>query len=185
MNAKLLSLLLIASSTLLVMRAHAASGTITFNGKVNTSTCKINGLADGAADIHVALPTVSADALKTPGATAGLTPFTMRLTGCDPKAGRVSANFEPSTNLDLTTGHLKLDSGAGMSGGSAATNVQIALLNGDGSRISLNGGNQNAMSAIVEADGSATLKYAAEYVATGPALGGIATARVLYTITYQ
>ncbi|QET01194.1 MULTISPECIES: fimbrial protein [Cupriavidus] len=180
MKAKLIPLLLVAGSALLATRAHAVSGTITFSGEVKTNTCKINDLKDSAANFTVPLPHVSADALSTSGATAGRTRFDIRLSDCntDP-AGSAYVHFEGSNDADPQSGHLKLESTAG------AKNVQIALLDASGNSIPLNGNAPIPTAVPIGTDGSATLHYAAQYVATGKAQGGKATARVNFTIVYQ
>ncbi len=127
------------------------------------------------------LPTVSTSALKIAGQRAGATPFRIELTECTPGASNVHALFEPAFSTDMQTGNLKL-----MGLGDAA-NVQIGLANQDGSspiRLGVADAEQYSRSVAI-ADGSAELKYIAQYVATGPAGPGPASSYVVYTLVYQ
>ncbi|WP_321872697.1 fimbrial protein [Burkholderia ubonensis] len=161
--------------------AHASDGTITFNGSVVATTCKING---GNGDVTVNLPKVGANTLAAAGATAGRTPFTLALTGCTPGEGnpaKVGVVFESGANVDQTTGRLNLDAGTG-----AATNLQINVLNAQQQPIKVGfPGDQNSQVVAIGTDGSATLNYFAEYYATGTAKAGAANSKVQYSLTYQ
>lgn len=174
--------LLAGAGVLLTSPAHAYSGTITFNGKVTAQTCSINGNSAVPVDFTVALPTVSASTLKTPGSTAGRTMFTLQLSACTPTSGNVQAYFESGPTTDTTTGNLILDNISG-----SADNVQIALLNADGTPIKAGfaPGSQGTNPVSIDATGNATLTYGAQYVAVkGAAQGGTATTRVVYTLVY-
>jgi len=192
MNARIISSLCISllrtaallagASALLTSPAHAHSGTITFNGKVTAQTCSINGNSTVPADFAVALPTVSASTLKTPGSTAGRTMFTLQLTACTPMTGNVQAYFESGPTTDATTGNLILDKT-----NSSAAYVQIGLLNADGTPIKagFDLANQGTQPVAIDAKGNATLTYGAQYIAVGGAAqGGDATTRVVYTLVY-
>lgn len=161
--------------------AFAADGMITINGSVTGQTCTINGNGTGASSFLVTLPTVSTSALKSAGQRAGATPIRIELTECTPGASNVHVLFEPGFSTDMGTGNLKLDAGG-------ATNVQIGLANQDPAftiiHLGVADAEQNSKSVSI-VDGSAELKYIAEYVATGPAGPGPARSRVLYTLVYQ
>lgn len=176
------------------MNAHAAEGTITFTGSVVASTCKING---GANDLTVPLPRAATNQLATVGATAGRTPFTLALSGCttDKKGEdgetviaapvkKVSVAFEPGPNVDLGSGRLKL------TGADAATGVQIGILNDKYEPIKIGAESSTQGVQIADIDtaiggaGTATLQFAAQYVATGPVTGGSANSFVTYSLTY-
>ncbi|MDN7994199.1 fimbrial protein [Burkholderia orbicola] len=176
-----------------VNTAHASDGTINFTGSVVASTCKING---GTNDVTVALPKASTNQLTAVGATAGRTPFTLTLSGCatDKKEGentipapvkKVSVAFEPGPNVDLATGRLKL------TGADAASGVQIAILNDKYDPIKIGAESSAQGSQIVDIDtaaggtGTATLQFAAQYVATSAAVtGGSANSFVTYSLVY-
>ncbi|HGN0346775.1 TPA: uroepithelial cell adherence major pilin UcaA, partial [Proteus mirabilis] len=104
----------------------AYDGTITFTGKVVAQTCSVN---TNDKNLAVTLPTVSTTTLNENAATAGLTPFTIHLTGCAigmDGAQSVKTYFEPSSDIDVTTHNLK-----NTATGTKANNVQVQLLNSD------------------------------------------------------
>ncbi len=158
--------------------AHAADGTITFNGNVTAQTCTISGNGGGN-NFTVTLPTVSASTLGAGGATAGRTPFSIALTNCTPTSGNVHTFFEQGPTIDTTTGNLIVATGG-------ATNVELQLQNSDFSVIALNkaDGSQNSKSAVIST-GAAALNYYVQYIATGAATAGAANSSVMYTMSYQ
>lgn len=159
------------------LASQAADGTITFTGNITTQTCTINGNGASAKDFGVKLPTLSAASLNP---TGGRTGFNITLSGCTPTTGTVHTFFESGSTTDVSTGNLKLDAGG-------ATNVQIGLLNGDFTPIKagFDDASQNSK-AIAIVNGSVTLPYFAEYVATGGTpTAGAANSSVMYTIAYQ
>lgn len=158
--------------------ASASDGVITITGQIIAQTCTIAGNG-GNATFTVTLPIVSTTALAADGAIAGRTPFNIVLSGCSVQTGNVATYFEPGLTVDILTGRLK-NSGT-------ATNVQIGLLNGDASAISLGlvRLSQNSKVATLAA-GAATLPYMAQYVATSGAAGaGTVTTSVTYTLVYN
>ncbi|OMG71975.1 fimbrial protein [Burkholderia ubonensis] len=169
--------------------AHASDGTINFTGSVVASTCKING---GNNTMNVALPKASTNQLTQVGATAGRTPFTLVLTECatdktenetviPAPVNKVSVTFEPGPNVNLTTGRLTL------TGADAAKNVEIGILNDKYEPIKVGADSSTQNSQVVNIDttaGTATLQYAAQYVATGLATGGSANSYVTYSLIY-
>ena len=121
MNKTLLATALVAviAATAFAPTAQAAnSGTITISGKVLSDTCTVS-VNNGST---VALPTVMTASLGTVGATAGTTPFTIALSGCDANTTSAAMSFS-GANIDAGTGNLKNT----VAGGS---NVQVQLLNG-------------------------------------------------------
>ncbi|MGV5904905.1 F17A fimbrial adhesin [Escherichia coli] len=160
----------------------AYDGTITFNGKVVDQTCSVT---TGSKDLTVTLPTVSANSLDSSGKVVGLTPFTISLEGCNTVAAtgaqNVNAYFEPNANTDYTTGNLTNTASSG------ASNVQIQLLNADGVKVIKLGqaaAAQNVDTVAIN-DANVTLRYNAQYYATGVATAGDVTSTVNYTIAYQ
>ncbi|MBF5011525.1 fimbrial protein [Burkholderia pseudomultivorans] len=174
--------------------AHASDGTITFTGSVVASTCKING---GTNDLTVPLPRTATNQLSSVGATAGRTPFTLALSGCttDKKdddgttvipapVKKVSVAFEPGPNVNLESGRLTL------TGDDAATGVEIGILNDKYQPVKI--GAESSTQGVQVADidtalggaGTATLQFAAQYVAVGPVTAGPANSFVTYSLTY-
>lgn len=177
MKLKLLSACVFAGMAMASQQAFAADGTISFTGQIQASTCTINGGTPGSSSFSVTLPTVTAPALSAAGQTAGTTPFQIALTSC-PTTLSAHTFFEPGPNTDMTTGRLK-NTGT-------ATAVQVGLLNDDLTQIDVSkaDGSQNSASAALTS-GSATLKYRAQYYATGVAGAGSVTSSVAYTIVYN
>nr|WP_300307620.1 fimbrial protein [Halomonas sp.] len=172
---------LLAASLFTASSALAADGTITIQGLVTDSACQI-AVNGGDADTTVILPTVSTSSLAADGDVAGATPIVMSLTGC-PSTGHVRAYFEPQ-NVDVSTGFLVNNAKSG------ADNVQVQIINGfDGKPINLaNNEGNNSVDFVDDGSGttgSATLNYAAQYIAVNGAAssGGVETALV-YTLDY-
>ncbi|EAC1328931.1 F17 fimbrial protein [Escherichia coli] len=159
----------------------AYDGTINFTGKVVDQTCSVT---TGTEPLTVTLPTVSTKSLDSTGKVAGLTPFTISLEGCNTAATgaqNVNAYFEPNANTDYTTGNLTNTASSG------ASNVQIQLLNADGVKVIKLGqaaAAQNVDTVAIN-DANVTLRYNAQYYATGVATAGDVTSTVNYTIAYQ
>ncbi|EOK1510864.1 fimbrial protein [Escherichia coli] len=160
----------------------AYDGTINFTGKVVAQTCSV---ATESERLSVILPTVSTATLSDDAKTAGLTPFTIQLTGCTVPAtsgaDKVNAYFEPNANTDYTTGNLTNTASSG------ASHVQIQLLNADGVKVIKLGqaaAAQNVDTVAIN-DANVTLRYNAQYYATGVATAGDVTSTVNYTIAYQ
>ena len=83
MNKTLLSAALIAGfgiAAFAPQAARASDGTITFNGKVLSSTCTVSNASGGI--VTVTLPDVPYTAFTGTGSTAGLKAFSLNLTGC-------------------------------------------------------------------------------------------------------
>lgn len=162
--------------------AFAVDGTINFSGSVTGTTCRINGVTTGPASISVTLPNVSTTSLSTVGATAGYTPFAISLSQCAANT-KATTYFEQGGNIDSATGNLKNTASGG------AANVQIQLLNGDNTAITLNGATttlQNSKQITTNASGVGTLNYVAQYIApTGSAGAGTVTSSVTFTMQYQ
>ncbi len=182
-NNKLLAALIVAGTAMGAQFAHAADGTITFNGNITAQTCTINGNGNGpgVTNFTVQLPTVSAATLNSAG-VAGQTAFNIALTNCTPDSGNVHTFFEAGPTTDASTGNLILDAGG------AAQNVQIRLLNGGTANTPIKAGFTNAAqnsNSVPLTNGAATLWYYAQYYATGVATAGTANSSVMYSIAYE
>ncbi|KWE90232.1 fimbrial protein [Burkholderia territorii] len=167
--------------------SHAADGTIDFNGEVVSQTCTINGNNTGKSDFTVTLKSVPTSALKKDGDIAERTPWTIALTNCTPASGNVTVYFEPGPQVDFSTGRLKNDPGP-INGKAAATNVEVGLLNSGFQPIHLGNdpSTQGADVVAIGLDGTATLKFYAQYVATGgAATPGPVHAQVMYTLNFS
>lgn len=181
------SLLVIAAAPAI---SQAADGTITFNGNITGQTCVIN---NGAKDFTVNMQTVPTSALAADGQVADVVSDSIKitLTGCTqngatPAAnGAVRARFEAGPNVDSVTRRLRNASGT-------ATNVQVGLINSNGSDIAVGAADQSAGNPYVSitgataGTGTATLVYGHKYVATGGAArAGTVVTSVQYSLDFQ
>ena len=157
--------------------ANAADGTITINGKVLSSTCTVSNASAG--NVAVTLPDVVYSAFTASGSVAGLTPFSLNLTGCPttPSGVVVAAQFS-GANIDAATGALK--------NGTGTSNVEVQLTNSSGTAINLST-NPTPVNATISGTGTATLSYQAQYFqpsATAITAGTVNTS-VSFTLTYN
>lgn len=179
MTKTLLSAALIASlgfAALIPQNAQAAStGTINFTGKVLADTCAIS--VNGSGTSTVALPTVMTAAFGSAvGTTAGATPFSIALTGCDTNTASAKMAFN-GTNIDNATGNLKNATVGG-------ANVQIELL--DSTSAVINTKTQANAPTIAVSSGAGSTSLTAQYISTATATtAGLVTSSVGFTLTYQ
>lgn len=182
MNKTLLSAAMIAAfgvAALAPQAAKAADGTITFNGKILSSTCTVSNATSG--NVAVTLPAVPVSAFTAQGSVAGLTPFSLNLTGCPttPSGVQVGAAFSGASIDTANAGTIKNTAGAGFS------NVNVQMTDSSGAPINLST-NSNPVNATL-AGSTATLSYQARYYQpTATAItAGTVTASVTYTLTYN
>ncbi|HTR09077.1 MAG TPA: fimbrial protein [Paraburkholderia sp.] len=71
----------VAATTAPALAFAQSANTITFQGEVSTQTCSVS-INGNAANPRVLLQTVPTTQLEAPGSTAGLTTFTIDVTGC-------------------------------------------------------------------------------------------------------
>ncbi|EST57894.1 type 1 fimbrial protein [Proteus cibi] len=161
------------------------TGTITFNGELTDTTCKVDIEGQGP-DATITLPTVSTNVLQNAGEVTGRTAFNMNLSDC--KIGvaghsTVSAFFETGATVDQATGRLKnMDVAA-----TGAKQVQLQLLDGANfSAIKVGNTSQvNNTTYYTITNDKATLPYAVEYYAIGKTEAGKVTSSVVYTLQYK
>lgn len=162
-----------------IQSAMANNGTITFNGEVTANTCNVS-VDGGNASNTVKLPTVSEASLATAGKTAGRTNFNMSLSGCTGTLKTASAFFEAGADVNgdgrlNNTGTAKL--------------VNIQLRDGSNSDAVIQAGNGNQIAntkyVTINTAGTTSLRYSAEYYATGKATAGTVLSKVNYSIQYK
>lgn len=176
--------------------AQAADGTINFTGEVVTTTCKVDTTVAGAAKDGVKLPNVANNQLATVGATVGRQAFSLELSGCElassatatTPVSKVAVFFEAGPNVDLVTGMLKPAAASGTGAPAVASGVQIAIVDpSNNERLKIG----SAQSRFVDIDnkvggnGRAIMRFASEYVATGPVTAGRTDTSVTYSLVYQ
>ncbi|MFC5472473.1 fimbrial protein [Paraherbaspirillum soli] len=188
MKKSLISLSVLATFGLLASSssfAQAQGGQIDFNGRLTDSTCTI----DGAANQTVTLPTLSTKGLSKAGEVGGATSFQIKVKDCSGALTKIAAHFESKLNMDPTHRTLKQTSTAA----DAAKEVQLQLLNADGSVLPVGSTGQSyvvsggapGIGGLPGIDtGSGTMTYAVQYYATGAATQGPVTSSTLYTLAY-
>lgn len=179
-------------SSLLAMAAvpvisQAASGTIGFSGSIGEQTCVVNGNGEGS-DFVAPLGSALSARLTESGSTERVTNDTIKLTltQCTQNTARqngaVRARFEAGTTVDPTT-HRLINSGT-------ATNIQVALLNADGSEIAIGASGSSGGGPFVTISGNAnagaaSLQYGHKFVATGPVTPGSVNTSVQYSLEFE
>ncbi|MGD9427233.1 fimbrial protein [Pantoea sp. NSTU24] len=187
MNKKLASKICLLSAVLMSSSAFAAS-TVTFQGEVTAQTCSIS--INSTTNATVLLPTIPLSALYTASTTttavgnsAGLTPFTISVTGCTSSGTALTMYPEfLGTSVDTTTFAL-----GNTAGTNAATGVGIALYSDDTgtSQINLNGVTRGAALTLPANATSASTTYSAKYMATSATTtAGKVTGVAQYTLNY-
>ncbi|MDN6859911.1 fimbrial protein [Pseudomonas sp. CAN2814] len=177
----------------LASSAMAEDGTITFKGEITDTTCTVSGggAATGTGDITVQMPTVSKSALPSVGSTAGDTSFSLVLGGANCADGKTAAmNVETSQTLqlDYATGALK-NTGT-------ASGVQVRLVNPANNQpinLGVNGTYANGATVVSGSNqpaattqgNSATLNYAAQYLAVDPVDAGSVNTSLVYSMSYN
>jgi len=157
-----------------------AAPTVTFQGEVTAQTCQAS--INGETDSIVLLPTVSTANLANSGAKAGLTPFTISVSGCQ----------APATNLAITTnflGHNVTTEGnlGNVAASNPASNVAIQLTtDASGTTpIVLNGVTPMSGLELPAGETGASYQFGAQYVTEGgSATAGAVTAVAEYTLSY-
>lgn len=162
-----------------------ATPTVTFEGEVTDQTCSVN--INGQTNSVVMLPTVATTdfgATLANGQKAGLTPFTVAISGCT----------APTTDLNINTKFMgyDVDASTGVLGNRATTDAAVGYgvqLTGssDGTNPVTLSGPTNVSGLVLKKDEtSASYDFGAQYYvinATGAQPGKI-TAVAEYTLSY-
>ena len=153
--------------------ATPSYGSLNLNSvTVTVAACSVNAASQ---NMTVTLPTVSASALGSVGATAGRTLFNIGLScainGTPVYVTMATSNAQPNIN-----GVIAPTSGSGY-----ATNVGVQILNGQSTPISF-GTAQN----VGNSTSTMTIPYYAQYYETAaPVSSGKVSATVTFTLSYQ
>ncbi|MBG9390664.1 fimbrial protein [Caenimonas aquaedulcis] len=176
---KQLSALVAVAAIYAPLAAHASDGTINFTGKLVSTTCTVtNG---GATALNVPLPPTATTSVNP---TGGDTAFSLNITGC---TGPTTATtyFEAGGNISAS-GRL-INTAAATTPATGPANVELELLNGNGTTIALNAayGSQNVTPAPITA-GSAVANFIVRYYHTDatPVTAGDVLSSVTYSMVY-
>lgn len=158
-----------------------SANTIKFQGEVTDQTCSVT-INGNASTPTVLLPTVPTSALSAAGDTAGLTSFSIGVSGCTPMATAQSIKTVFVGNQVTSAGNL------GNTG--TATNVALQLLDPATPSASFNLGNSAGYAAtgltLGASETSASYDYAVRYITeTGHATPGSVLGSVQYAVSYQ
>lgn len=175
------SRILFASSIALLFSqaANAASAnTITFKGEVTEQTCEVTVNGVNARPV-VLLPTVTKSELATAGSSAGLTAFTLGVTGCkvDTKALDIKTVFVANNMTER----------GNIANTGTAQNVELQLLTNDAGTTPIDLRTTDAVAGITVAVGSTAGEhdFAVQYFSpTGSASAGTVIGTVQYAISY-
>lgn len=164
-----------ASSSVMAADDNAITdGSVTFNGKVIAPACT---LVAATKDSTVTLPDVSATKLQTSGEVSGVqTAVPIELEDCDITVTKNAAfTFDGDADTGIITAF------ANQATTDAATNVALQMYMPDGST-TLTPGTETGY--IQLQDGSQTLTFKVDYVATGKATSGNVNAVTNFHINY-
>lgn len=182
------SLLTFLSFAALTSSAFAVTPTVTFQGEVTSQTCSAS--INGDTNSVVLLPTVSTTdfgATLANGQTAGLTPFTITVSGCTaPTAGN-----GPQLIKTRFLG-FDVDSNSGVLGNRATTDaatgygIQLTTTSDGSTSVMLSGVTDVAGLSLPEGETSTSHTFGAQYYVTdaGSATPGAITAVAEYTLSY-
>lgn len=149
--------------------------TITFQGEVLANSCIVQ--VNGQTSPMVTLPTVgTADLNAAVGDTAGATPFTIDITGCNVGPDDIKVRF---------VAHTEAGANLGLDGTSTATNVVVQLLEGyAGATAIVFSGGIGETSTKTTASGAASFPLTAQYYSTGTVTAGTVKAIANYEVIY-
>ncbi|WP_455428397.1 fimbrial protein [Dryocola sp. LX212] len=148
-----------------------SGGTINFEGQVVDAACSVSA---GSANQTVTMGQVRSAKLDTVGATSGQkTAFTIDLEDCDTTVSQNAAVTFTGQEDSTQPGVLANTAGSG-----AATNVALQLYGPDGNTLDLT----QESSAVTLIDGSNSLPFSVDYVATAD---GVTAGNVAATATFS
>ena len=182
MHTNLLAALFVAGAGLSLNAQAAQTGQIQITGKVVDTTCSVDA---GSGNVQVTLPNVDKSLLQNPGSNTGITPFSVKVSGCTGSSGAgadvVSVAFVPDANVDMNGNLVN-------TGGASAVAVQ--LLDKNQQPINIHNDSYSAQVARGESTdvsgGDINLNYYARYfsAAGGAGAGDVAT-QANFQLIYQ
>lgn len=154
-----------------------STNTLTFKGEVTEQTCSVT-INGSAANPVVQLPTVSINDLTAATSSAGLTTFTMGVSGCTADIGTLQIKTLFIGNNVTSSGNI------GNTG--TATSVELQLLSAPtGSILDLNSPTPVEGLSVQSGDTAAEHDFAVQYYTpTGNATPGTVVGVVQYSLSY-
>lgn len=175
------ALLPVAFGTTVLLSSAAfadAANTITFKGEVTEQTCSVTVNGSSARPV-VLLPTVSKSELASATSTAGLTTFTLGVSGCT--ADTVDLKIK---TLFIGT---NVTSSGNLENSGTAANVELQLMTDATGTSAIDLSNPTAIAGMTVLAGETTAEhdYAVQYYTpTGSAGAGTVVGVVQYAISY-
>lgn len=185
MKSKYHTISLLFSTILLSLGVNAAP-TITFQGEVTSQTCSVD--INGSTDSVVLLPTVGMAEFGNPlagGQTAGLTPFTVSVTGCiAPKSvdQKINTTF---LGYDVDSASGVMGNRSSSSNAASGIGIQLTTSGSGGTPVILKGA--TSVPGLVLNAGKTSTSYdfgVRYYVLKASAMPGSITAVAEYTLSY-
>jgi major type 1 subunit fimbrin (pilin) len=171
-------MLLVVALALPVAGFSASQNTINFKGEVSDQTCSVT-VNNNATSPAVLLPTVSSTALDTAAKTAGLTNFTIGVTGC----------ASPVSDLNIGTVFVanNLTAGNRIGNTGTATNVSLEIVDpaAPATALDVTGTTPAPGLKLKTGETSASHDFAVAYYAEGQATAGSVIGSVQYAVSYQ
>lgn len=168
---------LAALAVMAVPTLALAAPTVTFQGEVTDQTCQAT--INGETNSIVLLPTVSAAALSSAGATAGLTPFTLQVSGCQVMGAAQAIGTVFLGHNVTAAGNL------GNSGSAANVAIQLTGTAAGDTPVVLDGPTRVPGLVLDPGQTTASHQFGARYISeAGGAVAGSVQAVAEYTLTY-
>ncbi|CAJ0715659.1 hypothetical protein LMG6871_01527 [Ralstonia edaphis] len=179
------------SSVAMAQTATKVDGTINFEGKITSDTCKVSSASGDAGTINVKMGNVAADDIGTVAAPKNLVGGTgsANFEVVCKKGAKVSMKFAGKA-ADLSTDKKTLRVNSGNTSAGFAQGVGIAVYEGTGATANafdLSGGDLLAQTEVPAEGGSINVRFAAAYVAPDATKikPGIANASLPFTLSYE
>lgn len=168
----------------LLYSTGTASATLTVNGTVTQSTCKIGSETEGgAADQTVELPQITTNHLRHADDTAGETSFSVSLVDCPavyPGATEVYIKFDGS-DTDKVTDNGKLKNTV-----ADGTSAVVEIVNDNREVVNLKTSENSSAETLAPNGEVAILQFSARYSANGtPATAGRFASSIPFTVAYK
>ncbi len=179
------------SSVAMAQTVTKVDGTINFEGKITSDTCKVSSVTGDAGAINVKMGTVAADDIGTVAAPKRLTEGTgsANFEVVCKKGAKVSMKFAgKAAELSADKKTLRVNNGNTSAG--FAQGVGIAVYEGTGATANafdLSNGDLLAQTEVPAEGGSVNVRFAAAYVAADATKvkPGIANASLPFTLSYE
>ncbi len=155
---------------------NGATSSFTVEGKVTAATCAVV-----SKEQRVKLPIAPSTSLRNASDTTGRTPFSIEIKGCPPDSF-IYFEGDPLASIVVgTSGRLPNTAVKG------AQNVQLQILNSDGSAVDVNAAKGQQVSSAGVAVGGADenrvkFDFFVQYYATGAAVAGKVTGTVTFLV---